>query len=143
MGGRMKVGIVGDRTVNDYSLIDKAVKQSGFEVTEVVSGGAQGVDSLAVQWAKDNGIPFTEFKADWNNLKAKGAVVKTNRWGKKYNANAGFDRNSQVVDYIDALIAIQPKGPTSGTQDTVRKTKKAKKPLHQYEKPDDEYEYHF
>jgi len=139
----MKVAIVGDRTVTDSTIVDKAVKQSGFNVTEVVSGGAKGVDSLAVQWASDNGIPFTEFKAKWNDLSAKGAVIKTNKWGKKYNAQAGFDRNTQIVNYAEATIAIQPNGPTSGTQDTVSKTKKAKKPLHQYEKPDEEYEYHF
>lgn len=139
----MKVGIVGDRTVNDYSLIDKAVKQSGFSITEVVSGGARGVDSLARQWASDNGLPFTEFKARWDDLKAPGAIVRTNKWGRKYNANAGFARNTSIVDYADAIIAIQPNGPTSGTQDTVKKAKKAKKPLHQYEKSDEEYEYHF
>ena len=139
----MKVAIVGDRDVTDYSMIEKAVKQSGFEITEVVSGGAKGVDSLAVRWAQDNGIPYIEFKADWNDIYAAGAIIKTNKWGRKYNANAGFARNSKIVNYAEAVIAIQPNGPTSGTQDTVKKTKKAKKPLHQYEKEDSDYEYQF
>lgn len=139
----MIVAIVGDREVTDYTIIDKAVKQSGFEVTEVVSGGAKGVDSLAVRWAEDHGLPWKEFKADWNDITVKGAVVKVNKWGRKYNAQAGFQRNSQIVDYSEAVIAIQPNGPTSGTQDTVKKTKKSKKPLHQFARADEDYEYQF
>jgi hypothetical protein len=139
----MIVAIVGDREVTDYSLVDKAIEQSGFEVTEVVSGGARGVDSLAERWARDHNIPCKVFKADWNNLRAPGAVIKVNKWRKKYNANAGFARNQDIVDYAEAVIAIQPNGPTSGTQDTVRRTKKAKKPLHYYEKEDSDYEYQF
>lgn len=139
----MKVAIVGDRNVTDYSIIEKAVEQSGFEITEVVSGGAKGVDSLAEQWARDHNVPCKVFKADWDNLRAPGAVIKVNKWRKKYNANAGFARNSDIVAYAEAVIAIQPNGPTSGTQDTVKKTKLAKKPLHCYEKPDEDYEYKF
>lgn len=139
----MKVAIVGDREITDYSVIEKAVEQSGFNITEVVSGGARGVDNLAERWARDHNVPCKVFKADWNNLRAPGAVVKTNKWRKKYNANAGFQRNQDIVDYAEAVIAIQPNGPTSGTQDTVRKTKKAKKPLHYYEKADEDYDYQF
>jgi len=139
----MKVAIVGDRNVFDHHLIDKAIKQSGFDITEVVSGGAKGVDSLAERWASDHGVPCKVFKADWNNISVPGAVIKTNKWHKKYNANAGFDRNQQIVDYADAVIAIQPNGPTSGTQDTVKKTKKTNKPLYCYEKSDEDYEYQF
>lgn len=139
----MKVGIVGDRNVTDYGVIEKAVKQSGFDITEVVSGGAKGVDSLAVEWASKNGIPYTEFKAEWDNIRVKDAVVAVNKWGRKYNKMAGFQRNQKIVDYADAIIAIQPNGPTSGTQDTVKKTKKAKKTLFYYEKSDEDYEYQF
>jgi len=128
----MKVAIVGDREVTDYSIVQKAVEQSGFDITEVVSGGAKGVDSLAERWARDHNVPCKVFEADWNNLRAPGAVIKVNKWRKKYNANAGFQRNQNIVDYAEAVIAIQPNGPTSGTQDTVRRTKKAKKPLHYY-----------
>lgn len=34
------------------------------EVT-VISGGAQGADSMADQWAMINWCPFEEYKADW------------------------------------------------------------------------------
>ena len=139
----MIVAIVGDREVKDPTIIQKAVDQSGFDVTMVVSGGARGIDKFAVDWAKSKGIPVEEYDADWDNLHAPGARIKTNKWGKKYNANAGHDRNTTIVKRAEAVIAIQPNGPTSGTQDTVRKTKKAKKPLHYYEKSDEDYDYQF
>lgn len=139
----MIVAIVGDREVTDYNIIQKAVDQSGFEVTMVISGGAKGVDSLAVQWAKDNGIPYEEYKADWNDITVKDAIVAVNKWGKKYNKLAGFQRNQKIVDRAEGVIAIQPNGPTSGTQDTVKKTKRAKKPLHYFECVEEDYEYQF
>ena len=139
----MIVGIVGDRNVNDPSVIQKAVDQSGFDVTMVVSGGANGVDKLAVDWAKSKGIPYEEYEANWGDITVKNAVVAINKWGKKYNKLAGFQRNQQIVDRADAIIAIQPNGPTSGTQDTIKKTKWAKKPLHYFERVDEDYEYTF
>lgn len=144
----MKVAIVGDRECTNYEIVKEAVKQANFEITEVVSGGARGVDKLAERWAKENCIPLKVFKANWDDLKQPGAVVKArkNPWTKrmeKYNANAGFYRNKQIVDYVDAVIAIQPNGPTSGTNNTIKLTKEAKKPLHEYEKRDEDYDYKF
>ena len=47
----MKVIIAGSRGVEDYALVEEAVKQSGFDITEVVSGTARGVDLLGEHWA--------------------------------------------------------------------------------------------
>lgn len=42
----MKVIIAGSRTLHSYDLVVRAVKDSGLQITEVVSGGARGVDRL-------------------------------------------------------------------------------------------------
>ena len=42
----MKVIIAGSRNFTDYKVLQDAIKNSGFKITEVVSGGAKGVDSL-------------------------------------------------------------------------------------------------
>lgn len=139
----MKVAIVGDRKCNDYDLLCRAIQKSGFDITEIVSGGAQGADRLAELYAKKNNLPIKVFPADWNNTKGKNVIVKVNQWGKKYNANAGFNRNSEIVAYADAVIALQPMGESSGTQDTIRKAKQMKIPIYVYEKEDYEYEYKF
>lgn len=86
----MKVIIAGSRTINNYSLVEQAVEESGLEITEVVSGMASGIDMLGVMWATNNNVDYAEFPADW----------------KKYGKSAGFIRNREMADYADALICV-------------------------------------
>ncbi len=86
----MKVIIAGSRSISNYEEVKKAIEASGFDITEVVSGMARGVDSLGIQWAKENNIPIKEFPAKWNED------------GRK----AGYLRNVEMAAYADALIAI-------------------------------------
>jgi hypothetical protein len=123
----MKIIICGPRTLEDYDLIDKAIKESGFKITTVISGGAKGADSLGEKWAKSNKIKIDRKAAEWDNLELPNAVVKEriNPWTKKlekYNANAGFYRNSEMVAIAEGCIAIQLE-ETAGTQDTIKKCK--------------------
>ena len=97
--------IAGPRDCYDYELVVKAIEESGFEITMVVSGKAKGVDTLGERWAKRNNIPVAEFPAKWDDLEAEGAFVKEGQYGK-YNARAGFMRNGAMAEYADALIAI-------------------------------------
>jgi len=144
----VKVIICGDRTVCDLAMVDKAVKKSKFKITEVINGDCKGADILGKEWGDARKIPVTNFPANWKDIHVEGATIKErmNKWtGKmeKYNANAGFQRNSQMVDEADAVIALQPNGPTNGTQDTIKKAKARGIPVFVLEKEDDEYEYHF
>jgi predicted Rossmann fold nucleotide-binding protein DprA/Smf involved in DNA uptake len=86
----MKTIIAGCRDVNDYNAVVEAVRDSEFQITEVVSGKAAGVDTLGERWAQENGIPVKEFPADWD------------RYGKR----AGPIRNRQMAEYAEALIAV-------------------------------------
>ena len=139
----MKVIIAGGRDFEDYEMVKKAIEQSGFDITEVVSGGAKGADSLGERWAGENGIPITKFPAKWNDLKAPGVAIRTNRWGKKYNANAGFDRNGDMAKYVGpegGLIAL-PGG--NGTKNMIKLANKHKVRVHVYQLQDEDYEYQF
>lgn len=117
--------IAGDRNVNemDMRLIDSAIKASGYDITEVVSGCARGADRLGEIWARKNNIPVVKFPADWKNLDAEGAIIKDGQYGP-YNAKAGFDRNQQMANYADGLIALQPNGLTDGTTDMIERAEK-------------------
>lgn len=95
----MKTIIAGSRGITDYFIIASAVEQSNFQITEVVSGAARGVDKLGEKYAVLNSIPIKQFIPDWNGL------------GKR----AGFVRNAQMADYADALIAIWD-GESRGTK---------------------------
>jgi hypothetical protein len=60
------------------------------EITEVVCGGAAGVDDSGAIWARKNKIPVKHFHAEWKTF------------GKK----AGPIRNQRMAEYADRLILI-------------------------------------
>lgn len=75
----MKVIIAGSRGIVDYAVhyVIKAIKDSKFDVTEVVSGGARGIDWCGEQWAKANDVPIAKFPADW---KTQVEFCATSKW---------------------------------------------------------------
>ena len=106
----MKVIIAGSRSINDYALVKQAIEKAAFSITEVVSGGANGVDKLGEKWALENNIPIKQFLPDWN----------------AHGKAAGPIRNSEMVAYSDALIAVYD-GISKGTKDTITKVQNANK----------------
>ncbi len=104
----MKVIIAGSREIVDRTAIESLVKMAiMMGATEIVHGGASGVDSIAGGIAKLNGINVRIFPADWAEL------------GKK----AGPIRNKQMAEYADVLIAVMPPYGTKGTADMIRQMK--------------------
>lgn len=95
----MKTIIAGSRTINNIQSIHEAVLKAGWPISEVVSGTAQGADTLGEQWAKSLHIPVTQFPADWDT----------------HGRKAGFIRNCEMGDYADALLAIWD-GQSRGTK---------------------------
>jgi len=102
----MKVIIAGSRRVYSIPLIEFAVKESSFEITEVEEGGASGIDKAAKHWAHKNAIPVVTFEADWN----------------KFGNEAGPIRNQEMAEWGDALIAI-PDKESKGTWDMYKRAK--------------------
>lgn len=102
----MRVIIAGPRDLYDYPLVEEIIKESGFSILEVVSGGATGVDSMGEIYAMKNDIPIKRFEADWD----------------KYGKSAGPIRNQLMAEYAEALIAVDKQTP--GTTDMIRKARK-------------------
>lgn len=89
----MKVIIAGSRDFDRLLLVTWAAVASGFDITEVVSGGAQGIDTMGEWWAKRHSIPIKPF------------YVSTKDWDR-YGNQAGHLRNQKMAEYADALILI-------------------------------------
>lgn len=111
----MKVIIAGSRDINDISTIAHAFHRVHWNINEVVSGGAHGVDRLGETWAKEMSIPVTLFPADWDT----------------HGKAAGHIRNRQMANYADALIAIWD-GKSSGTLNMINTMVLFKKPVYVY-----------
>ena len=95
----MKVIIAGSRNINSLSEIRHAIESSEYNITEIISGGARGVDQLGELYALQEHIKMKRFPANWD----------------LYGKSAGYKRNEQMAEYADALIAIWD-GDSKGTK---------------------------
>lgn len=104
----MKTIIAGSRSIKNYKLVKDIIEYSGFEftITEVISGTAEGVDTLGERFANERGIPITQFPAQWERYGIKGAP----------------QRDMAMVKYADQLIAIWD-GESPGTARTIEYAK--------------------
>lgn len=94
----MRVIIAGSRTLADeghyytvLSALSNALREWKLAaVTEIVSGGAAGVDAIGEHIAERFDIALKVFPADWD----------------KHGKKAGYLRNVQMADYADALVLV-------------------------------------
>ncbi|MDL2235229.1 DUF2493 domain-containing protein [Christensenellaceae bacterium OttesenSCG-928-L17] len=106
----MKVAIVGSRNVR-VNMADYVPK----ETSEIITGGARGIDTLAEIYAREHHIPLRVFYPDVKML------------GKR----AYFARNDQIVDAAELIVAIWD-GKSAGTKYTIRRAMQLDKPVKIY-----------
>jgi len=115
-----KVVIFGSRGMMDFQILCEAVKESGFDISEVVSGCCKdSPDELGEKWGFENGIPIKYFPAKWEDLEAPNAVIRVRKNGRRYNVRAGHDRNKLMALYGDKGIGLWD-GTSSGTEDMIK-----------------------
>jgi hypothetical protein len=111
----VKVIIAGSRGITNLGEVADAIETCPFRdnITEVVSGGAAGVDTLGERWARAFHLPVQQFLAQWDDL----------------GRGAGFARNREMAEYADALIAVWD-GVSKGTSHMVDCMVALGKPIH-------------
>lgn len=102
----MKTIVAGSREITDIDTVVDAIEASKFEITEVVSGEAIGVDTIAIMYAHAAELPLKKFPADWSTGKS-----------------AGYIRNEEMAKYADALIAVW-NGNSPGTAHMIKMAQK-------------------
>ena len=110
-----KFAIVGSRSIKDTEFINIILDSIKFifgTPSEIISGGAIGVDSIGEQWALENNINTNIIKPDW----------------VKYGKKAGFIRNKDIIEQCDVCIAIWD-GISNGTKNDIELCEKYKKDL--------------
>lgn len=109
----MKLIVAGSRTFNNRALLQRqlATTHAKRSVELVISGGAQGADSLALIAAAILGLPTLRMPADW-------------RFGK----GAGFTRNHQMAKLGDELLCYWD-GKSNGTRHMIDCMRKLGKPV--------------
>jgi hypothetical protein len=90
----------------------RAILESGFEITEVVSGHARGVDLIGETYAEVEGIPVKTFVPEW----------------EVYGFGAGHFRNAAMADYADAAVVVWD-GESRGSKNMIEEMQKREKPV--------------
>lgn len=101
----MKTIIAGSRSIKDKETVFDAIEDAidnNFEITEVVSGKADGVDSIGELWAEENDIEIKEFPYE--------DYVSSNK-----EKPAPLIRNDKMAEYADQAIIIWD-GESNGTE---------------------------
>lgn len=109
----MKVCVLGSRHVTDADVVAWAIWESGYHVTELVSGCAPGADSLGIAWALERGTLIKRFPAKW----------------REQGRAAGPIRNKAMARYADAFVVVWD-GKSRGTADMLRQIHLQNKPYH-------------
>ena len=107
----MKVAVIGSRNLK----FDDLGKYLPEGVTEIVSGGARGVDTCAREYALANGIKLTEFLPEYD----------------KYGRGAPLRRNITIIEYADLVLAFWD-GSSHGTKYVIDNCKKRGVPVKVY-----------
>lgn len=107
----MKIAIIGSRTV--HASIDRAIlRYLPPATTEVISGGAEGVDTAAARVAHELRIPLRVFEPDY----------------AAYGKRAPLMRNLQIIDYADEVLAFWD-GASRGTMHVIAECIKQGRPV--------------
>lgn len=125
----MKLGITGSRTIEQFDFIPYfTMRDENFcafcrrrglgrrKITEVITGGAKGIDTLAFQAAEAAGIRNRQFLPDRRKFPGK-LIIR-----------AYQERNRQIVDRCDILLAVW-NGKSRGTRNTLSYARQAGKPV--------------
>lgn len=104
----MKVAVVGSRTVTVRDL-GRYLPQN---TTEIISGGAAGVDTCAREYAMAYGIKLTEILPDYRRFR-RGAPLK---------------RNLAIIEQADLVLAFWD-GRSKGTRYVIDNCKKKGVPV--------------
>ena len=99
----MKLLIAGSRRINDFNL-SKCIPDG---VDLIISGGAKGIDTLAEQYADENGI--------------QKLIIRPNY--EKYGRVAPIKRNEEMIELCDTVLAVWD-GKSKGTAYTLNYSRK-------------------
>ena len=100
----MRIAVVGSRGI----IVNDLEKYLPEGVTEIISGGAKGVDSCAREYALRHGIKLTEYLPDY----------------RRYGRGAPLKRNINIIENADMVIAFWD-GKSHGTRFVIDKCERA------------------
>jgi len=123
-----RVGVIGSREYTSRRKIREFVfklKEQFEDKVEIVSGGQKlGADGFAKKFALEFDMRYVEFPPRHYTYNQH-CILDESHYGKRYFPKNFHDRNKQIAEYSDVIIAFMPKGKhTKGTMNTIETAKK-------------------
>ena len=97
----LRVAIIGSRDANE-DCYNKIIENLPAECSEIISGGAKGIDTYAKMVAQNLGIAYREFLPDY----------------AKYGKYAPIQRNKLIIENADMVLGFW-NFQSRGTQSTI------------------------
>lgn len=113
----MRIAVVGGRTITNYFFMKDVLDK--HSPTQIISGGANGADTLAYHYARQRGITFLCHPP----LEEEKTKMGFARSAKR--------RNLRILAECDLLIAF-PSKESKGTYHTIYSAKRMKIPVEIY-----------
>ena len=122
--GSRKLLVCGSRTIRDTTYIKGPTQWAKnqieaywywnlarYEDLTMIEGAAKGIDTIAKEYAQENGWKIEEYPAEW----------------KKYGRGAGYIRNELMVKAADEVLILWD-GESRGTKHDIDLCEKYNKP---------------
>lgn len=107
----MRVAVIGSRGL----LVDNLGKYLPDDTTEIISGGAKGVDASAREYALRHGMKLTEYLPEYS----------------RYGRSAPLKRNITIIENADLVLAFWD-GTSHGTKFVIDNCEKRNIPIKIY-----------
>lgn len=107
----MRVAVIGSRGL----LVDDLEKYLPDDTTEIISGGAKGVDASAREYALRHGLKLTEYLPEYS----------------RYGRAAPLKRNITIIENADLVLAFWD-GTSRGTKFVIDNCEKRNIPIKIY-----------
>lgn len=104
----MRVAVIGSRGLQVKNLGEYLPK----ETTEIISGGARGIDACAREYALRHGLKLTEYLPEYS----------------RYGRGAPLKRNITIIENAELVLAFWD-GSSKGTQYVIENCKKRNIPV--------------
>ena len=104
----MRVAVIGSRGL----MVDDLTPYLPQDTTEIISGGAKGIDACAKAYAQVHGLSFTEFLPEY----------------ERYGRYAPLKRNQLIIARAELVIAFWD-GASRGTKYTIDQCKQSNVPV--------------
>ena len=109
----LTISCSGYRNFNNYEITTSILSRYNLKMVHV--GDCRGADACVIQYCRNNNIPCTVFRANWD----------------KYSKAAGSRRNEELITNTQLLIAFL--SPDSrGTKNAISIAERKNIPIHTY-----------